>query len=122
MDNTKEHQQLVDDILFAVGSLPNVRVWTQINGTFKTLFGERYVKCGVNGMADISGILMIECKIGINDTFVRRGIRLEIECKTGKGKLSPCQRKFKDMIEKHGGVYIQARNVAQVLTDLKTYL
>ena len=116
MNNTEAHQQLVDDVLFAVGALPHARCWPQINGLFRPLYREGKVKVGVNGMADVGGIFIT---LGHRDEPYGR--RLEIECKTGGGKLSKDQEKYKAMIEKFHGIYIQARSVEQVLTELDGY-
>ncbi len=117
MNNTEAHQQLVDDVLFAVGSLPYARCWPQINGLFRPLYREGKVKVGVNGMADVGGIFQVILK----DTLHSPGVRLEIECKTGGGKLSKDQKNYRDMIVRFGGIYIQARSVEQVLTELNGY-
>lgn len=120
MNNTKEHQKLVDDVLYAVGSLPYARCWPQINGLFRDLHCDRFIKVGINGMGDIAGILIKTRQLygNINCEF---GIHMEIECKTGGGKLSPDQIKRKTMVEKFGGIYIQARNVDNVLTEIEKY-
>lgn len=110
MNTTANHQRLVDDLLFAVGSLPYARVWKQITGTFKTLHGNRIVKIGLPGQADIGGIVR---------TASGSGVRLEIECKTGGGKLNADQMKYRDMILTFGGVYIQARDIESVLQTVK---
>lgn len=111
MDNTKEHQELVDNILFAIGSLPNFRVWPRQVGTGRALNNYKHViSYGIPGEADIQGIIKPHGKF------------LAIEVKTGKGKLSVKQKKWKDMILKYGGVHIEARSVDQVLTELKKYL
>lgn len=121
LNNTREHQKLVDDLLFAVGSLPYARVWPQINGLFRKLYSEEKVKIGVNGMADIGGLLMLEEKMYDWRKGEPIGLRLEIECKTGGGKLSKEQIRYRDMITRFGGIYIVARSVEQVLTEIKCY-
>jgi len=109
MNRTIEHQKLVDDLLFAVGSLPNVRVWPRTVGTFLTLHGKRVVSIGPVGGADITGIIR------------PWGTRLCLEIKTGEGQLNSDQKKFRDMILNFGGIYIEARSVEQVLAELKKY-
>lgn len=118
MNNTVEHQKLVDDVLFAVGSLLHCRVWPQVVGNFRTFDGRRAVTIGPVGAADITGIALLRK----GSTPYPIGLRIEIECKTGGGTLSKNQKKFRDMVVRFGGIYIQARNVEQVLTDLNRYL
>lgn len=119
MNNTRAHQQLVDDILYAVGRLPNIRVWPQVVGTFRDLHSEeRIIHVGQKGMADIGGIILVE----VGGRGEQCGLRLEIEAKTGDAVMNEDQKKWKNMIEKFGGIYILARSVEQVLTELKKYL
>lgn len=110
MNNTLEHNQLMDDILFKVGSLPNVRLWPRVVGTARSFGSGNVIKFGIDGESDLDGI------IG------PMGKKLSIEVKTGRGKLSKAQQTYKNMILKFGGVYIEARSVEQVLTELSPYI
>jgi len=67
---------------------------------------KRVIKYGLAGSADITGIL-------------KNGKRVEIECKTGKGKLHLRQKAFQKMILDHEGIYIVARSVDQVISDIE---
>lgn len=99
MNNTRGHQKLVDDILFAIGSDRRARVWITVNGTFRTMGANpRLVKVGLPGACDITGI---RCD----------GRRIEIEVKTGSGRLSPAQKNWRDMILASGGIWVEARSV-----------
>ena len=60
---------------------------------------------GLKGQGDITGIL-------------KDGRRLEIEVKDHKGKLSPEQIEFGDMIKRNNGVYILARSLDDVIRAL----
>lgn len=107
MNNYREHQKLVDELLFEISGTGLARVWIQVNGLFRAYHDpERLIKSGVNGMADISGILI-------------NGRRLELEVKTGKGKRSEAQENWKKMIEKFGGVYIEARTVGDTIQQIR---
>lgn len=76
-------------------------------GVAVPLNGTRPVRYGVNGQADISGILM------------GKGTRLEIECKAEKsGYQSKVQKAYQRGIERFGGVYILARSVDDVWAAL----
>ena len=99
-----EHGILVNDILREFGSRPDIRLWKQATGAARTKTGA-VLKFGIKGQADISGI---------TDT----GQRIEIECKTGKGRLSKEQKRWRAMIEKFGGVYVLARSVEDVEREI----
>lgn len=45
---------------------------------------------------------------------------IAIECKTGTGKLSTPQRAFRDAVHRAGGIFIEARSVADVRHVLQT--
>lgn len=72
-------------------------------GLAKPIGSDRLVLFGLKGEADIQGILM-------------GGRAIAIEVKTGTGSLTPEQIAFKNMWEKFGGLYIEARSVEDVLT------
>lgn len=95
---------LVQQILLAFGSLPTLRIWRVNTGAVKT--ADRFIRYGIPGMADISGIL------------APSGRRIEIECKAATGRQSEAQRNWQAMIEKHGGLYILARSVDDVARAL----
>lgn len=102
--STEEHQKLVDDILFAFGSRPDVRVWIRPVG----FDSHRKIRYGVPGETDVDGIV------------APWGRRLAIEIKTGEADLSPEQVKWRDnCIHKFGGIYIIARSVEQALADFE---
>ena len=69
----------------------------------------RRVSAGINGQADITGILI-------------DGRRIEIEVKIGHDKQSPGQLAFAAMIEDHHGVYIVARDLEQCLACIEARL
>lgn len=106
MNNSKQHQQLLDDIMLHVGSLPNIRIWPRSVG-FDEL---RKIRYGIPGESDLDGII------------APMGRRLHVEIKTGSGEMSEKQKKFREMIERFGGVYIEARSVDCCLDKLKEYI
>jgi len=60
------------------------------------------------------------CK-GISDLVaVKDGITLWIECKSPKGRLSRDQEAFREAIESHGGVYIVARSIDDLVEQLRS--
>lgn len=105
MNNTKDHQRLVDDLLYAFGSRPDVRCWPRVVGVAFAVGTGNPIKYGIVGESDIDGIVK-PC-----------GRRLCIEAKTGKGKLTAEQIKFREMIINFGGIYIEARSVEQALRE-----
>lgn len=106
MINNTDHQKLVNEILLAVGSMPQCRVWPRAVGFDRM----KKIKYGIVGESDIDGIMM------------PNGRRISIEVKTGTGKLSKEQLAWRTMIEKFGGLYIEARSLEQVLTEVKAAL
>jgi hypothetical protein len=66
----------------------------------------RRVSAGIDGQADITGIML-------------DGRRLEIEVKNGRDQQSDKQVAFQRMIESHGGVYVVARDVERCLDWLQ---
>lgn len=110
---TESHIQ--HDILLRWGSHPRLRLWRANTGL--ATMGERKVRFGVKGQADISGIILLE---GVRHELLgtvrggRLGLRLEIECKSLDGKQSPEQKLWEKMITGFGGAYCLARSVADV--------
>lgn len=78
----------------------------------------RKISAGIDGQGDICGIIG---QAATNLFFGSRGLggtMLQIETKAGKDRLSPVQKGFRAMILRHGGVYLVARNVDEVLDGL----
>ena len=100
------HTALVNSLLLALGSRPDLgKFWKQNTGAFRTEQGA-YIRYGLVGAADISGVLV-------------GGTRCEIECKTGTGKQSEAQKNFQAMIQEYNGVYIVARDIQNVILELE---
>ena len=93
------HEELKDKLMFAFGSQPDVRVFVRDVG----FDFARKIKFGIKGEADIQGI------------WGPFGVALAIEVKTGSGRLSKDQVRWRDMFLKQGGIYIEARDVEQSL-------
>lgn len=94
--------ELQAEILLAVGSRPDCRIWRNNTGVGRTLSGQRVIRFGLLGSADLLGIL-------------RGGRFLAVEVKTKRGRQSEAQRNFQRMIESMGGVYVLARDVQTVV-------
>lgn len=92
--------QIQHAILLAWGSHPGLRIWRSNTGVAK--MGDRSVRFGVVGQADISGLMLPS------------GRRLEIEVKSATGRQRPEQVVFQRMIESFGGLYVLARSLSDV--------
>lgn len=90
--------KLVAEVLIALGARADCRVWRSNSGVAKNRATGAFVRFGVPGQGDVSGIL-------------RGGRRLEIELKTPRGRQSEEQLAFQQMIERFGGLYVLARSV-----------
>lgn len=107
IEEPMSEQQIQNEILRAFATRPDMRLWRANSGAAR--FGDRTVKFGVNGQADLTGILP-------------GGRRLEIEVKAEKGRQSTAQKNYQAMIERFGGVYVLARSVEDVRVALGVYL
>lgn len=87
--------ELVRRLLVALSLLPGVRVWRQNAGKVRTVQGHWYQGLP-DGAADIGGI-------------GPGGIMLQIECKTSSGTMRQAQLAWRQMIDRHGGVYYVAK-------------
>jgi hypothetical protein len=96
-------------ILKAIGSRPDVRLWRQNTGVGRALGSDNVMAFGLPGCADLSGI-------------VAGGRRLEIEVKSQDGRQTPQQKRFEQMITRFGGIYILARSVEDAVAQLETAL
>lgn len=96
-----KHGELLNHILLKISEdFPeSVRAWKNNSGAIKV--DGRFVKFGVSGQADITGI-------------IEGGKRLEIEVKVGKDYQKKDQKNYDRMITKFGGVYILARDYETV--------
>jgi hypothetical protein len=94
----------VRQILLDLNRLNLGRFWEQPTGA--AYRGDRLIKYGLIGCADITGIT----------TY---GVRVEIEVKTGKATQSEGQVRFEAMIKKMGGIYCVALSSEDAIECLK---
>ena len=97
--NGAEHMRLKNLILMEL-SKNGAMVWNNPTGVFYTRTGQP-IKVGVPGAADIIGV-------------TARGQALAVEVKTGTGRLSPEQKKWRAVFCSHGGLHIEAHNLEDV--------
>jgi hypothetical protein len=94
-------------ILREFGTRPGLRIWRANTGV--AVYGDRRVRFGVPGQADVTGILP-------------GGIRLEIECKAPGKRQTTEQANYQRMIERFNGVYVLAYGVADVWAAIGKYI
>jgi len=94
-----KEKRIQNDILRAFGTRRWMRLWRA--NVLAARMGNRFVRAGVRGQADLTGILP-------------DGRRVEIEVKSSTGRQTKEQRNFQRMIERFGGVYVLARSVEDV--------
>jgi hypothetical protein len=99
----KSGNELNAAILLAWGAHPSVRLWRANAGQawVPTASGARPVQMNVPGCADLIGI-------------GPHGIFLAIETKSATDVMRESQKNFRAMVERMGGVYIEARSVEDV--------
>jgi hypothetical protein len=97
---------LMRQILVAVSAIPGAVFWRVNVGVFRSFSGRETVRCGIPGQSDIAGCY--------------RGRHVEIEVKTGTGRLSPEQRRWKMAVERAGGIWVLARTPHDALFALAT--
>ena len=122
----------MNSVLLELGQrYPHIRAWKNPTGQAITLesfdrflvalkekpFSEAIkaivrISFGLVGAADISGIM------------APHGKRIEIECKTGTGRLSTVQKNYREMITKQGGIFIECRTLKdlEILSQIEMSL
>lgn len=82
-------------------------LWRQNTGSMSREYNGKtsYVKFGLKGAADFTGILP-------------DGRRIEVECKRPGGRQSPDQRAFQLMIERNGGVYLLVESLDEFVRKI----
>ena len=96
--------EVMREILVAISALPGALFWRQQSGVFRSMSGRETVRVGIPGMADLGGVY--------------RGRAIQIEVKTPSGRLSKDQERWKNAVERVGGVFAVARNPADALSVL----
>jgi hypothetical protein len=103
MGSAEEHSRLLSEILLAIGSRTDCRVWR--NETGMAFRDDHAIRYGKRGSSDILGL-------------TSDGRMLCIEVKTGKASQSKHQVNFQKSIEKFGGRYLIARSIDYVVKFL----
>lgn len=85
---------------------PDAIFWRQNTGAARA--GDRLIRFGVPGQADITGVV--------------RGRRVDIEVKTETGRQSGDQRAYQSRITSAGAIYVLARSLDDVLARIRELL
>ncbi len=101
------HTELVKNLVVTLGQKPELgKYWQSNTGVGRALDADRVIRFGLVGAADVTGLLP-------------SGIRVELECKTGKGVQDAAQKSFQFMIERHGGIYLVVRSIPETIAYLE---
>lgn len=106
----KSEAQIQKEIMDKYERLHWIDVWRQNTGASNK--GNRYVRYGIPGQADISGLITYG---------VDAGKRVEIEVKTRTGRQSEKQKEWEVRMRRGKAIYILAKSVEDVDEALKEY-
>lgn len=108
----RSEREIQADILIAIGSRSDARLWRSNAGRFHVVdrpcrscaSRARWIEGAPTGSADLTGI--------------HHGRRIEIEVKSATGRHTDEQKNWESMIRTQGGIYILARSVDEALAGL----
>lgn len=105
-------------ILREFATRPNMRLWRANVGVAR--YGDRVVRFGIKGQADLSGIVPVFPKCPSCGTVCKPvGARLEVEVKDDDGRLSKEQEAFGEIIRRLGGIHVVATSPDDVQRELE---
>ena len=107
-ESAPDENRIQSFIIARLNIIPGVHVWRQNCGALK-IDAERFVKFGVPGQADVTGVIRLASGIGQ---------RLEVECKTEDGKSLPTQTSFGARLTSYGALYVIARELDDALVPV----
>lgn len=93
-------------LLYIAKNFPKVRIWESATGMARSMDGQRIVRYGLKGQADLTGI-------------TDEGRFLAVEIKTGSARQSKTQKAFQNMIEKNNGIYLLVTNKKPISAQIK---
>ena len=94
--------------MLALGKRGDICLHRQNTGVAKDQRTGQLVRFGTPGQGDLTGML----------TVGGLGIHLELEVKTSTGRQSEVQIQYQHMVERHGGVYLLCRSVADAVQGI----
>ena len=118
MANKETNEQ--NQALLAVGLNPDVMVWRNQTGLFKTMDGIRTVRVGNAGAPDALGVVAVTITTDMVGKTI--GVAIAPEFKTRKGRQQQEQKDWQAAFEKRGGIYRLIRSpgeLVQLVEDVK---
>lgn len=114
MAQNRETNQVQNPALLAVGARPDVLIWRQQSGVFRTYDDpSRVVRIGVPGLADSMAVVAVTITPDMVGKTI--GVAVAPEFKTATGKQSQAQQLWQRAFEARGGVYRLVRSAADML-------
>lgn len=114
MAQQRETREVQNPALLAVGARPDVLIWRQHVGLFRTFHNpDRLVHVGQPGMSDAAAIV----KVTITPDMVGKtvGIAVQPEFKTRTGRQREDQQNWQAAVEARGGIYELVRTPEQMI-------
>ncbi len=99
--------------LLAAGCLPDVMIWQNVTGVFRSFDGSRVVKVGNAGAADSLGVVAVKITPEMVGQVV--GVAIACEFKAATGKQSQGQKNWQAAFSKRGGKYRVIRSPDEIL-------
>lgn len=114
MAQNRETREAQNPALLAVGARPDVLVWRQQSGVFRSYNDpQRVVRIGVPGIADSLAVVAVTITPDMVGKTI--GVAVAPEFKTTTGKQRPEQAAWEQAFRKRGGIYRLIRSAADML-------
>lgn len=107
------HNRIKERVALAVGGRADAMIWNVLAGQFRTIDGHRFVTGASPGFPDQMGIRTVRL---FGRPFAQA---VAFETKTGKGRLTEAQGKFRRRFEALGGLYVVVRDVADATREIE---
>jgi len=121
MAQQRETREASNPALLAVGLRPDVLVWRQQSGVFRSFTDpKRIVTVGHKGLSDAGMIVAVTITPGMVGKTV--GVAVQPEFKTQRGRQSADQINWQNAVEKRGGIYRLVRSaddMTQLVEDVQ---
>lgn len=114
MAQNRETRETQNPALLAVGTRPDVLIWRQQSGLFRSYDNpDRIVRVGQTGMSDAGAIVAVTITPAMVGKTV--GVAVQPEFKTRTGRQRQAQENWQAAVEQRGGVYELVRTPDQML-------